>query len=68
MVVGRLLTDEDFRQMFVDDPQRALGELLARGTHLTPGEVAALIATDSGLWARVAEHIDPRLQKASLKL
>jgi hypothetical protein len=44
-----------------------LGELLEWGTHLTPVEMAALMTTDATLWERVAEHIDPRLQKASLK-
>ena len=67
MVIGRLVTDEEFRQTFQSDPQVALGELLERGTHLTHAEVAALIATDSALWGRVAEQIDQRLQKASLK-
>jgi hypothetical protein len=67
MVIGRLVTDEEFRQTFLSDPHQALGELLERGTHLTHGEIAALIATESALWGRVAEQIDQRLQKASLK-
>jgi hypothetical protein len=67
VVIGRLVTDEEFRDMFLRDPHRALGELLIRGTHLTQSEIAALTAIDSGLWERVAEQIDPRLQKASLK-
>jgi hypothetical protein len=67
MVIGRLTTDEDFRRRFLDDPYRVLGELLEWGTHLTPVEMAALMTTDATLWERVAEHIDPRLQKASLK-
>jgi len=29
--------------------------------------VVGKFATDSGLWERVADQIDPRLQKASLK-
>jgi hypothetical protein len=66
MVIGRLLTDEDFRGTFVNDPHRALGELLERGTRLTLAEIAALLATDHALWSRVAEQIDPRLQKVSL--
>jgi hypothetical protein len=68
MVIGRLSTDEEFRQTFLDDPHRALAELLAWGTHLTHAEIAALIATDSSLWGRVADQVDPRLQKASLKV
>ena len=67
MVIGRLVTDEEFRQTFMNDPHGALGELLERGTHLSPSEIAALIATNSALWLEVAEQIDQRLQKASLK-
>jgi hypothetical protein len=67
MVIGRLVTDEEFRETFLDDPHRALSDLLERGTHLTHAEIAALVATDSAVWVRVAEQVDPRLQKASLK-
>jgi len=67
MVIGRLVTDEEFRETFLSDPHRALGELLERGTHLTHAEIAALVATDSALWEQVAEQVDPRLQKISLK-
>ena len=67
IVIGRLTTDEEFRARFLADPQRALADLVELGTHLTPVEIAALLATDSTLWERVAAHIDPRLQKASLK-
>lgn len=67
IVIGRLLTDEDFRATFVSNPHQALGELLERGTRLTQAEIAVLIGIDAALWARVADQIDPRLQKASLK-
>lgn len=67
MVIGRLVTDEEFREMFLADPHRALGDLLERGMHLSTAEVSALIATDSALWLEVAEQIDQRLQKVSLK-
>lgn len=67
MVIGRLVTDEEFRETFLADPHRALGELLERGTHLSQAEIAALIATDPVLWTQVADQIDQRLQKASLK-
>lgn len=67
MVIGRLVTDEEFRQTFLKDPHQALGDLLERGTHLTHAEIAALIATESSLWERVADQVDQRLQKASLK-
>ena len=67
MIIGRLFTDEEFRQRFQTNPHLALAELLERGTALTRAEIAALMATDSALWDHVAAHIDPRLQKASLK-
>jgi hypothetical protein len=68
IVVGRLVTDEEFRQTFLSDPHRALSELLERGAHLSHAEIAALIATDPSLWDRIAEDVDPRLQKVSLKV
>lgn len=67
IVIGRLLTDEDFRETFLDDPEQALRGLLERGTHLTQSEIAALIGIDSELWPLVADQIDPRLQKARLR-
>ena len=67
MVIGRLVTDEEFRDTFAKDPHQALVDLLERGMHLTVTEIAALVATDSALWAMVAEQVDPRLQKVSMK-
>jgi hypothetical protein len=66
-LIGRLLTDEDFRQTFAADPEQSLRDLLERGIHLTPLEIAALVSMDSALWRRAADEIDPRLQKARLK-
>jgi len=65
MVIGRLMTDEDFRAKFLRDPQRTLGDLLEQGTMLSRSEIAALVAIDSTLWNRVADEMDERLQKAS---
>jgi hypothetical protein len=67
IIIGRLLTDEDFRETFVNNPQLALGELLDRGAELSLAEMAAIVRVDAKLWLKVAEQIDPRLQKASLK-
>lgn len=66
MLIGRLVTDEQFRTAFLLDPERTLTELCAFGFELTPIEIAALIDTDRTLWERAAEGLDPRLQKASL--
>jgi hypothetical protein len=67
IVIGRLTTDEDFRREFLQNPERLLSALLERGADLTHVEMAALVATDSTLWDSVADRIDPRLQKVSLK-
>lgn len=67
MIVGKLATDEDFRRQFRSDPARAVSELTARGLELTPSEMSSLLATDAGIFDSIAEALDPRLQKASLK-
>ena len=67
MLIGRLITDEQFRAEFVRDPETTLLGLRDRGLELSKIEVAALVNTDPTVWARTAEAIDPRLQKASLK-
>jgi hypothetical protein len=66
IVIGRLVTDETFRAMFMRDAASTLTRFVERGYELTPLETAALQAIDPALWTRTAEHIDPRLQKASL--
>ena len=64
LVIGRLVTDDEFRELFMSDPHRALGELLERGTHLTHVEIAALIATDATLWERVADEVNAKRRRA----
>ena len=66
MLIGRLITDEQFRAEFLDDPEGTLAALSSRGFELTSTEVAALVNTNPDLWARAAGMLDPRLQKASL--
>ena len=67
MVIGRLITDEQFRAEFLGAPERTLNELCERGFELSETERRALIMTDRNLWSRVAEAIDPRLEKASFR-
>ncbi len=67
MLIGRLITDEQFRTEFLQDPETTLLGLGDHGLELSKTEIAALVNTDSTLWARTADAIDPRLQKASLK-
>ena len=66
-LIGRLITDEQFRSEFLEEPEKTLLGLSDRGLELSKTEIAALVNTDPTLWARTADAIDPRLQKASLK-
>jgi putative modified peptide len=65
LIVGRLMTDEEYRQHFLSDPVRALATLRAQGVELTAAEIDALIRTDRTLWSDAAARIDPDLQRSS---
>ena len=65
-IIGRLITDEEFRSEFLADAEKTLLALCDRGLALSRTEIAALLNTDPALWARTADDLDPRLQKASL--
>ena len=67
MLIGRLITDEQFRTEFLDNPRQTLERLSEYGFELSQTEITALLGTDSALWERAADALDPRLQKASLK-
>jgi hypothetical protein len=66
-LIGRLITDEQLRAEFLDDPEGTLIRLCEGGLELSRAEFDALVNTDPVLWIRAAELIDPRLQKASLR-
>ena len=66
LVIGRLVTDEEFRREFAADPSGPARRCRA-GHAVTDEEIAALLATDLAFWERAAEELDPRLQSASLK-
>jgi len=67
MLLGRLITDEQFRSEFLSNPEAMLINLCDGGLELSRTEIAALVNTDPAIWTRIADAIDPRLQKASLK-
>lgn len=67
ILIGRLITDEAFRSAFRKDAGTTLTEFIESGYDLTPLEITALRAAPSGLWERVAEQVDPRLQKMSFE-
>ena len=65
-VIGRLVTDEEFRRRFTVNPSAVLREWTTGGLELTDGEFRVLSAFDCRVAARCASAIDPRLQKADL--
>ena len=67
MLIGRLITDEQFRRDFLRDPETTLLALSDRGLDLNRTEIAALVDTDRSVWVQTAGFVDPRLRKASLK-
>jgi len=67
VVIGRLITDEGFREAFIANPTAALERFIDAGHELTSVEIAALLATRPRFWEGVADEVDPRLQKACLQ-
>jgi hypothetical protein len=68
LVIGRLLTDEELRLRFHQDPIGTLADFTERGFELTRGEIDALLQTDAQVWGQTAERINPRLQRCSLRV
>jgi hypothetical protein len=66
MVIGRLITDEEFRARFSSDPDSTIRGLCDLGFDLSRTEIAALVNTNRSIWQTAADALDPRLQKASL--
>ena len=67
LVIGRLLTEEDLRRRFVDQPLATLTELRDQGFELTKDEIEALAQSDAKMWPSVARRIHPRLQRCTLR-
>jgi hypothetical protein len=67
LIIGRLVTDEEYRARFLDDPRAFLLALREQGVELTLREIDALIRTDVALWPEAADRIDPDLQRSSLR-
>jgi hypothetical protein len=66
LIIGQILTDEEFRFEFLERPIETLASLRERGFDLTKVEVDALARTDRRFWAIGAEWIDARLQRCRL--
>jgi len=67
ILIGRLITDEAFRVAFLENRALALHGFNEAGYELTPIEIAAVLSTPTDLLRQVADQIDPRLQKSSLR-
>src|SRR6267142_4271158 len=66
-VIGRLACDEEFRQHFLADPAAVLDELIRNGSRLSAAERRTLLGINSSACAEIAERLDPRIQKVSLR-
>lgn len=66
-VIGKLVTDEDFRRRFDQSREATLAEVVAHGLELNAIEQCALRSLDVTACARLAGCLDPRLQKISLR-
>ena len=67
LFIGRLVTDEEFREAFIRNPAAAVGQFVDSGLELTNVEISALLSTRGDIWERIADQIDSRLQKVSLQ-
>lgn len=66
-VIGKLVTDEAFRRRFAEDSEAALRETLDGGLELNACERHALKCLDIDVLDRLAQAIDPRLQKTEIQ-
>jgi DNA-binding NarL/FixJ family response regulator len=63
IVIGRLMTDQEFRHRFETQARECLAILSERGMELTHMEVTALVETDPRVWGHLASWIDHRLRR-----
>ena len=63
LFVGRLMTDEGFREQFCREPAEAVNQLAREGIQLTCVEMEALSQISPALARLFAEALDPRIQK-----
>src|SRR5262245_64610457 len=68
VLIGKIVTDEELRQRFVERPLETLTTLRDEGVELTDLEVDALVRTDRGLWDATAKRLHPRLQRCTIRL
>ncbi len=62
LVIGRLLTDGDFRRRVAQGGSAYLVRLRTHGVDLSRAEVATLIERDPRVWSNLAKWLDFRSQ------
>jgi len=67
ILIGKLLTDEELREAFEQNPNGVLVWLLRQGLQLSRLEMEALTSIKPSDLSGLADMIDRRLQKASLR-
>jgi hypothetical protein len=65
-IIGQILTDEELRAKFLDQPSETLASLRDNGFDLTKSEIDALLLTDPRLWRAGPRWVDSRLQRCRL--
>jgi|HubBroStandDraft_3_1064219.scaffolds.fasta_scaffold35681_2 hypothetical protein len=65
ILVGRLVTDEGFLEVFAASPQSWLAAAVDAGVELTPVERQALACFDVSACERFASQLDPRIRKVN---
>ena len=65
-LIGRLITDSQFRRLFLENPRRVLAEFHAHGFELTTVENDALAGMDTVAMKAFAEAVDRRIQRVEL--
>ena len=67
-ILGRLVTDEEFRRRYWREPASVLEECVARGLELNRCERRALGAVRRSAVERFVAELDPCIQKAEWRL
>jgi hypothetical protein len=65
LLIGRLLTDDEFRLAFVRNVAKTLAVFIDSGHELTSQEIHAVLTSSPSFWSEVASQLDPRLRKVS---
>lgn len=64
LLIGRIITDDHFREAFLRAPEATLRRLAEQGLDLSRIEVAALANTSPDVWVHAASTIDERLRRS----